>query len=148
MTKMETGVKQRLIEFIKSKKLSQARFEKAVGVSNGFVNNISKGIGADKLQRIIGVYPDLNADWLMTGLGQMLKPAKNPFSQMTESEIEDISSEVFAEKLMQLYKKGEIYPASIHDKIIAEKNNEIAKRDELIAKLQREVWELQQKIIE
>ena len=41
---METTVKQRLIYFIKSKGFSQGRFEKEVGLSNGFVNNISKGI--------------------------------------------------------------------------------------------------------
>ena len=43
---METSVKQRLIEFIKYKDLSQRKFEQLVGLSNGFVNNISKGIGA------------------------------------------------------------------------------------------------------
>lgn len=70
---MESTVKQRLIDFIKFKNLSQAKFEKAIGVSNGFVNNISKGIGADKLQRILNTYPELNSTWLLTGNGEMLK---------------------------------------------------------------------------
>lgn len=65
-------VKDRLIAFIKHKGLSQSRFEKSVGLSNGFVNNISKGIGADKLQRILCVYPDLNSDWLLNGVGDMV----------------------------------------------------------------------------
>ena len=64
-------VKDRLVAFIKHKGLSQSRFEKSVGLSNGFVNNISKGIGADKLQRILCVYPDLNSDWLLNGVGDM-----------------------------------------------------------------------------
>lgn len=64
---METTVKQRLIYFIKSKGFSQGRFEKEVGLSNGFVNNISKGIGADKLQRILRSFPDLNQSWLLNG---------------------------------------------------------------------------------
>lgn len=67
------SVKQRLIEFIKQDGLSQSRFEKAVGLSNGYVNNISKGIGADKLQRITEKFPYLNAEWLLTGEGEMLK---------------------------------------------------------------------------
>jgi transcriptional regulator with XRE-family HTH domain len=70
---MESTVKQRLIDFIKFKNLSQAKFEKAIGVSNGFVNNISKGIGADKLQRILNAYPELTSTWLLTGNGEMLK---------------------------------------------------------------------------
>lgn len=73
ITLMESTVKQRLIDFIKFKNLSQAKFEKAIGVSNGFVNNISKGIGADKLQRILNAYPELNSTWLLTGNGEMLK---------------------------------------------------------------------------
>lgn len=66
-------VKERLVAFIKEKGLSQSRFEKSVGLSNGFVNNISKGIGADKLQKILCVYPDLSTKWLLTGEGEMIK---------------------------------------------------------------------------
>lgn len=76
------SVKQRLIEFIKQEGLSQSRFEKAVGFSNGYVNNISKGIGADKLQRITEKFPYLNAGWLLTGKGEMLKA--NTIQERTE----------------------------------------------------------------
>lgn len=68
----ELTIKERLVLFIKEKGLSQGRFEKAVGLSNGFVNNISKGIGAEKLQKILCIYPDLNQSWLLTGEGEML----------------------------------------------------------------------------
>ena len=70
---MENTVKQRIISFIKYQKLSQRKFENSINVSNGFVNNISKSIGADKLQRILSIYPDLNPDWLLYGEGEMLK---------------------------------------------------------------------------
>lgn len=69
---METTVKQRIIEFIKYKGISQSKFEKTVGLSNGFINNISKGIGADKLHRIICNFPELNQEWLLTGSGDMV----------------------------------------------------------------------------
>ena len=71
------SIKERLILFIKEKGLSQGRFEKAVGLSNGFVNNISKGIGAEKLQKILCVFPELNQSWLLTGDGDMLKNDSN-----------------------------------------------------------------------
>lgn len=74
-------VKDRLVAFIKHKGLSQSRFEKSVGLSNGFVNNISKGIGADKLQRILCVYPDLNSDWLLNGVGDMVTSKEQFFDK-------------------------------------------------------------------
>ena len=70
---METTVKERLKIFIKSKNIGQAAFEKAVGLSNGYVNNIRRSIQPDKLQNIARCYPDLNTGWLMTGEGDMLK---------------------------------------------------------------------------
>lgn len=79
---MENTVKQRIISFIKYQKLSQRKFENSINVSNGFVNNISKSIGADKLQRILNVYPDLNPDWLLYGEGSMLKTSPGGVSAM------------------------------------------------------------------
>lgn len=75
---METTVKQRLIDFIKFKGISIRAFEQSIEVSNGFVNNISKSIGANKMQRILSVYPELNASWLLTGEGEMLNADTKP----------------------------------------------------------------------
>lgn len=69
---MEQTVKQRLSLFIKHKGISQRSFERNVGVSNGFVNNILRTIGADKLQKILYAYPEINQTWLLTGEGPML----------------------------------------------------------------------------
>lgn len=74
---MQSTVKERLIRFIKYNGLSQKKFEESVGLSNGYVNNISKGIGADKLQKILYVYPALNQTWLLTGEGEMLRDSSN-----------------------------------------------------------------------
>lgn len=66
-------VKERLIMFIKSLGIGQGAFEKAVGLSNGYVNNIRKSIQPDKIQKIALCYPTLNTGWLLTGEGEMLK---------------------------------------------------------------------------
>ena len=66
-------VKDRIKLFIKNKGLSQAKFEKAAGLSNGYVNGIKSAPGADKLQNIFDAFPDLNTSWLLTGEGEMLK---------------------------------------------------------------------------
>lgn len=81
----ESTVKERLIEFLKFKKISQRKFELSINVGNGFVNNIVKGIGADKLQSILYIYPDLNGQWLITGEGPMLKEEVEKKSEETET---------------------------------------------------------------
>ncbi len=67
------NVKDRLIRFIKEMNLSQSRFEKTVGLSNGYVNNIRVSIQPKTLQKIALTYPALNTSWLITGEGEMLK---------------------------------------------------------------------------
>lgn len=78
---METTVKQRLIQFIKYKGISQRKFENMINVSNGFINNISKSIGAEKLYRIQSIFPELNDAWLLTGEGNMLNNTTTDSSQ-------------------------------------------------------------------
>lgn len=78
---MENTVKERLIIFIKHKKLSQKRFEIICGMSNGYVNSIRKGLGADKLQSIVRNFPDLNREWLLYGEGTMLNPPTHTVTQ-------------------------------------------------------------------
>ncbi len=74
---MENTVKQRLIRYIKYKSLSQGKFEKKVGLSNGFVNNIRVSISPEKLQKISLQFPELNQSWLLTGEGDMLRQEKH-----------------------------------------------------------------------
>lgn len=66
-------VKERLLVYLKYKGLGQARFEKAVGLSNGYVNNIRRSIQPDKVDLITQAYPDLNPGWLLTGEGPMTR---------------------------------------------------------------------------
>lgn len=78
---MEATVKERLVMFIKNRGLSQKRFEAMVGLSNGYVNNISKGLGASKMAEISLRFPELNQQWLLTGEGDMLIPSSEDHSQ-------------------------------------------------------------------
>lgn len=66
-------IKERITKFLELKGLSQRKFETEVGLSNGYLNSLRNAPGADKMQRIIDTYPELNLDWLLTGEGDMLK---------------------------------------------------------------------------
>lgn len=70
---MESAVKQRLVQFIKSMHMTQRAFEIRCGMSNGYVANIRKGIGEDYLLNIAQQFPQLNRAWLLFGEGEMLK---------------------------------------------------------------------------
>lgn len=70
---MEGNIKERLVLFINTQNLSQGKFEKVVGLSNGYINGLKKSPGADKLQKIFDKFPELNQNWLLTGEGEMLK---------------------------------------------------------------------------
>ena len=66
----------RIKQYIDSKGMSVRKFEESVGFSNGsfasqFKNN--KTIGADKVENILHIYPDINPEWLLTGKGPMLR---------------------------------------------------------------------------
>lgn len=69
---METTVKERLITFIKQKRISQKKFEEACGLSNGYLNSLRHAPSATKLQSILEAYPNINQVWLLTGVGEML----------------------------------------------------------------------------
>lgn len=68
----KSPIQERIEQFIQYKGLTNSRFEKTVGLSNGFVRNMDKGMSTDKVMRISDTYPDLNVLWLITGEGQML----------------------------------------------------------------------------
>ena len=75
---MENTVKERLIKFIKYKKISIREFERRVGVSNGYMKALKKSPTTDKMLNIIRIFPDLNKDWLLTGEGEMLTETSTP----------------------------------------------------------------------
>lgn len=65
-------IQDRIIKFLNYKGITKYKFYKDTGLSNGFLDK--KGsIGVDKCEIIYSVYPELNFEWLITGVGFMLK---------------------------------------------------------------------------
>lgn len=88
-------MKDRIIAYLKYKKLSQSKFEKSIGMGNGYVNNIRQSIQPDKLLKIAQLYPDINISWLMVGEefgGPMLKVQEKREERKPESPIEHPSA--------------------------------------------------------
>ena len=69
------GIKERLVLFTKSQNISRSELERKSCLSNGYINNIRNGMGADKVENILRAFPTLNRDWRLTGKGEMLNPS-------------------------------------------------------------------------
>lgn len=68
---VEMNIKDRLRQYLDLKGITDYRFQKAIGVTNGY---LTKGdtIRSDYLEKILIQYKDLNLIWLLTGEGDMI----------------------------------------------------------------------------
>ncbi len=71
-----TTVKGRLLTFLKDQRIPQIEFCRKLGVAPTYIGVIRKSIPAEKINRIVTLYPNLNRDWLLYGEGDMY--AKEP----------------------------------------------------------------------
>ena len=74
----QSSVKNRLLQFLRHKNLSQGEFERICKLSNGYVNNIRKSIKSEKYDSNIAPnFPELNKFWLLFDKGEMLNHFEN-----------------------------------------------------------------------
>lgn len=86
----QNSVKNRLLNFLKYKGISQSKFEQQCGISNGYVNNIRKGIKNEMFDKKIAPnFPELSKAWLLLGEGSMLIPQIEEVVPEEEEEEED-----------------------------------------------------------
>lgn len=68
-----SSLKKRLDLAVRELRLSGRAFEKECGLANGSYSSIRDRVGADKLDKIITRFPQLSAEWLIGGKGEMMK---------------------------------------------------------------------------
>lgn len=71
-----TTVKGRLMLFLREKRLSQSEFGRILGVAPTYIGAMRKSLSADKVNKLIRAFPDLNRDWLLYGEGCMLRDSE------------------------------------------------------------------------
>lgn len=79
---------ERLFLYIEKKEHKPTRFEKELGLSNGYLGTQLKrkaDLGETILNKIIDYCLDLNSDWLLTGRGEMIKDEKKTTSRASKS---------------------------------------------------------------
>jgi transcriptional regulator len=73
---MEEKIITRLFTYLQVKKIPHTRFEKEIGLSNGYLNTQLKrnsDLGESVIRKIIDNCLDIDLVWLLTGKGRMLK---------------------------------------------------------------------------
>lgn len=76
----------RLKSYLKDKGISLNAFDKSIGAANGYIGKQIKNsgsIGSDIIEKIHGIYTDLNLNWLLTGEGEMIKGSPGAASEKT-----------------------------------------------------------------
>ena len=71
-----TNISIRIKQIIEYKQLTINKFAEKVGASNSYFNKIIKNntsIGSDKIENILTAFPEISAEWLIMGTGQMIK---------------------------------------------------------------------------
>ena len=135
------AVKERLIEYIKFKGISIRSFCRTSGLSESYVTSIRSSIQPDKLDMIAKHYTDLNIGWVVTGEGDMIKVSSQLPSIDRELLIQ-AGAEIFKDKLIEMFKMGEIYSSAV----VLEQNTIIRDLYAKLIKLESEIVWLKEKI--
>lgn len=128
-----SGPLNRIKAYIDFKGIKISTFEKSVGFSNGLFGGQlkkNKSIGVDKLENILKVYPDLNANWVLTGQESMLR---SNMGHDKKALIEYVDMENEINHIIQRY----------HEDVIGSLNGVIAAQQKTVAILEQLVSKLE-----
>lgn len=76
-------IKERIIEYLRIRGIRKIDFFEAIDVqpSNFKGKNMKSQPGGDMIVKILTSYPDISPDWLLLGVGEMLRSAPMPTPQ-------------------------------------------------------------------
>ncbi len=61
--------------FAKGQGISVREFERRCNLTEGYINAIRKSASSEKIAGVKAAFPELNVEWLLTGIGEMTRPA-------------------------------------------------------------------------
>ena len=81
-------MKDRIIQFLKEKNLTSTKFADEIGVQRSSISHILSGRNKpsfDFIEKMLIAYPDIDAQWLITGKGNMLSNQPSLFNQSNQN---------------------------------------------------------------
>lgn len=115
--------KRRILDLIKYKKITIQKFFELTGIKRGFLDSdkLNQSVSDRHLAMIFAAFPDINAEWLITGKGEMLR---NGASKDTHED-NPLHIDIEAVKMLIAEK----------DRTIANLQEQLDKKDQQIEKL-------------
>jgi hypothetical protein len=121
-------ITERILKYLDFRGITKYKFCKDLGLSNGFLDK-PREISTDKYANILVYFPELNPDWLLTGVGPMEKTKytqTHAHSEKTEAKNIDIQSKdnnnnnndiikYFAERIEKLSAENALLKKGIED---------------------------------
>lgn len=106
-------IKERILSFLESQGIKKVDFFEATGIqsSNFKGKNMSSQPGGDMIVRVLTIYPNLSAEWLLRGEGDMLKsPAIKDKPKIIKTDTKkdnDLSSSILDKLLTTIQDQAE-----------------------------------------
>lgn len=117
----------RLAAYIEYKGMSLNSFDKSICAANGYIGKQIKNqasIGVDMIERIVSIYRDLSVEWLITGMGNMIK-GDNGYPNPDEK---DPPGNLVAEKERTILSQKETIETQKYLNTLLREENEYLKR--------------------
>lgn len=83
-----SNLKERLLLIVSHLNTNKAALEKELGMSNGYIANVTNNIKQMYIDRLLEKIPNLNTDWLLYGIGDMFNNPKKT-NELGNSSIPD-----------------------------------------------------------
>ncbi len=83
MQQNNESISDRILQIIKNEGISIYKFSGIIGASNSYFSQLIKhggSVGSDRIEKILNAYPYIDANWLITGKGEMKKNGIFPVS--------------------------------------------------------------------
>lgn len=135
------SIRERLLLFLEYISESTNDFYSKTGLSNAFLRMKNSSITSDNLLIISNIYPELNLEWLIKGIGYMLKPCFSLSRIKIKTKNNKKYAEMPLEQIVGVYEKLATYMyLTMRDKqkTIQEQNNTIKHLETVINEMKNE----------